>query len=117
MLTPLPELIASARAGLRCLDAATAMTELQLTGGQLIDVREAAEREALPVPGSVNIPRGILEMKVTELVPRADQPVYLHCATGGRASMAGEQLQRMGYTSVTVITCPVEVIRECQEAS
>ena len=116
MLTTLPELIASARAELHCLDAKTAMQELQQTVGTIIDVREPMELEASPAPQSINIPRGVLEMKVLDLIPEAEHPIYLHCATGARATLAAEQLKRLGYTRVTVITCPVEIIRQHQQA-
>jgi rhodanese-related sulfurtransferase len=116
MLTTLPELIATARASLRCLDAEAAMKELQNAGGTIIDVREPVELEASPTPHSINIPRGILEMKVMDLVPDPEQPIYLHCATGGRATLAAEQLERLGYSRVTVITCPADIVRQHQEA-
>ena len=116
MLISLPDLIASARANLRCLDAETALKEVQASGGTIIDVREPVELEAIPAPHSVNIPRGILEMKVVDIVTDADHPVYLHCATGGRATLAAEQLERLGYSKVTVITCPAETVRQHQEA-
>jgi phage shock protein E len=116
MLLTLPELIAKARTNLRCLEAETALKEIQTTGGTIIDVREPVELEASPAPYSVNIPRGILEMKVMEVVTDADHPVYLHCATGGRATLAAEQLERLGYSNVTVITCPIQIVRQHQEA-
>ncbi len=71
MLVTLPELIAKARAHLRCLDAETALKEIQATGGTMIDVREPVELETSPAPYSVNIPRGILEMKVMDVLTDA----------------------------------------------
>jgi rhodanese-related sulfurtransferase len=53
-------------------------------------------------------------MKISETVSASDHPIFLHCATGGRATLAAEQLVRMGYTEVTVITCPIDVICETQ---
>lgn len=116
MLLTIPELIANARANLRCLDAEAAIRELQANGGTIIDVREPVELEASPAPRSINIPRGILEMKVMDVVTEANHPVYLHCASGGRAALAAEQLERLGYSNVTVITCAVEVVRQHQES-
>ena len=116
MLVTLPELIAKARAHLRCLDAETALKEIQATGGTMIDVREPVELETSPAPYSVNIPRGILEMKVMDVLTDADHPVYVHCATGGRATLAAEQLERLGYSNVSVITCPIHTILAHQEA-
>ncbi len=117
MLKTLPELIAEARSGQHCIDAETAVGELANGSGVLIDVREPMELEACRTAGAVNIPRGVLEMKVGEICPDSEQPIYLHCATGGRATLAGEQLQRMGYSNVSVITCAADKIREIQQQS
>lgn len=114
MLKTVPELVAQARANLRCVDAATATAEVNENQGTIVDVRELIEVEQLNAPHSLNIPRGILEMKITELVPDENHPLYLHCATGGRATLAAEQLKRMGYQNVTVITCPIDTVREQQ---
>ena len=111
MLKSLPELIAQARAKLRCLEAAAALAEAAENNGLVIDVREAAEVEQTPVAGSHNLPRSMLEMKIVEQVRDAQQPLYLHCASGARATLAAEQLQRLGYQQVTVITCPIDQIQ------
>lgn len=114
MLKSVPELVAEARAHLRCVDAKTAMQEMQDNGGTIVDVRELVEVNNLAAPGSVHIPRGILEMKIGEVIPDEDHPLYLHCATGGRATLAAQQLVKMGYTRVTVVTCPIDTVREAQ---
>ena len=114
MLKTIPELVAQARENLRCVDAETAVAEVNENQGTIIDVRELVEVEQLGAPHSLNIPRGILEMKITELVPDAAHPLYVHCATGGRATLAAEQLLRLGYESVSVITCPINSVREQQ---
>ena len=116
MLKTLPELVAEARAHLRCLDAETAIGEIKANKGTIVDVREPVEVSATPAPHSVNIPRGILEMKVEQVIPDADHPIYLHCASGGRATLAAEQLHRLGYTNVSVITCPIDTVRHHQQA-
>ena len=116
MLLTIPELIADVRANLRCLDAQSAMAEMLATGGTAIDVRESGELSGSPAPRSINIPRGVLEMNIMEVAAEADHPLYLHCATGGRATLAAEQLERLGYSNVTVITCVVERVREAQES-
>ena len=59
MLKTVPELVAEARAGLRCVDAATALSEMKENGGAIIDVRELVEVNNLAAPISVHIPRGI----------------------------------------------------------
>lgn len=110
MLLTVPQLVAQARENVRCVDAATAQAEIAGNQGLLIDVREPAEVQAQPAKGSINIPRGVLEMKIGELCPRAEQPIYIHCATGGRAALAAEQLMRMGYRQVSALACGVDAV-------
>lgn len=105
MLKPATELLAEISRDLRIIDAALAREELGDNEGLLIDVREPGEVEALPNPAAVNVPRGLLEFQVPDLAPAPGQPIYLHCASGGRARLGAEQLARLGYSRVTVIGC------------
>ena len=114
MLITIPELIAEARTELRCIKAALAVAEAQQNDGILIDVREVAEARQSPAPHSVNLPRSMLEIKVLEHVKQAETPLYLHCASGVRATLAAEQLLRMGYEQVGVITCSFDQVRAAQ---
>jgi len=114
MLMTVPELLTQVRAELRLLDAASALPECEQKKGVLIDVREPAEVQAKTSPGSINIPRGVLEMMVLEKIKEASQPIYIHCASGARATLAAEQLHRVGYSDVTVITCPIDTVCEVQ---
>lgn len=116
MLRTVPELIAEVRADLRLLDAHAAMLEVADNNGTVIDVREPKEALEKPAMASVNVPRGVLEMLVTEKIKDADHPIYLHCASGVRATLAAEQLKRIGYTNVTAISCPIDSVREAQES-
>ena len=115
MLKTVPELVAEARSELRCVDAATALSEIRENDGTIVDVRELVEVNNLAAPRSGLIPRGILEMKITEMIPDENHPLYLHCATGGRATLAAQQLVKLGYTSVAVVTCPIDTVKEQQE--
>ena len=74
----------------------------------LVDVRESAEFESTSVPGAVNIPRGFLEFKIAESCPEADQPILIHCKTGGRAVLAAKTLSEMGYKNVGAYQGTVE---------
>ncbi len=112
MLKTLPELIKEASTGLRVVDANTARQEMKENQGVLVDVREPPEAAAHPAAGALNVPRGVLEVKMPEMVPDEDRPIYLHCATGGRARLGAEQLERLGYRRVTAISCGVETITE-----
>lgn len=117
MLLTIPNLIAQAAPNVRRIDAAAAFAECQGNGGLILDVREPGEVSGRPVAGSLNIPRGVLEMKLIEVCADADKPIYLHCATGGRAVLAAEQLQRMGYSSVSAISCGLDDVCKARENS
>ncbi|NCP64554.1 MAG: rhodanese-like domain-containing protein [Paraglaciecola sp.] len=113
MLKTVSDLIQEVKKNVRCIDAQTAMAERQLNHGLLIDVREPAEHLAKPAVGAINIPRGLLEMKMLELEKNPSQAIYLHCATSARAALGAEQLQRLGYENVAVITCAMDEIQRC----
>ena len=115
MLQPIPQLVLEIRASLRCITAEQAMKEIATGNGVLIDVRETTEVEAHPTPLSIPISRGVLEMKMSAQFSDADQHIYLHCATGARATLAAEQLQRIGYRQVSVITCGIDDICKWQQ--
>jgi len=110
MLKTIPQLIQEIRPNIRCLSAAEAKVERDENKGLLVDVREPAEAAERPTSGSINIPRGVLEMKLSQSHPNPETTIYVHCATGARASLSAEQLIRIGYTNVTVITCNLETI-------
>ncbi|WP_339080568.1 rhodanese-like domain-containing protein [Pseudomonas sp. TMP9] len=82
-------------------DADAAISEADL----LIDVRETDEFHAGHIPGAINIPRGLLEFKLSnqpELAQR-DQKLVLYCKTSGRAALAACSLKDMGYLHVLSI--------------
>ena len=85
----------------------------QLLAEQLalvIDVREPQEYAQTHADSAINIPRGVLEMQVIEKVSTSDFPIVLYCASSARAKLGAEQLEKMGYTNLYVITCPIDVI-------
>jgi rhodanese-related sulfurtransferase len=106
------EVVLEVTGKVRTVEAEAARLEILNSGGMLLDVREPAEVAVRAAQGSVNIPRGLLEWKLPELQPDPTAPVYLHCAAGGRAVMAAEQLGRLGYEKVTAISCGVESVCE-----
>ncbi|MDE3273358.1 rhodanese-like domain-containing protein [Pseudoalteromonas sp. G4] len=112
MLKTIPDLIKLASENVKKVDSAQAKAEIAQNNGLLIDVREPAEHAIKNAVGAINIPRGVLEMKLVEIEKDADRPIYLHCATGGRATLAAEQLQRVGYNNVTVISCKADSVCE-----
>lgn len=76
-------------------------------GALLLDIRDAPELEANGrADGSHHVPRGMLEFRADPATPfhdpelQFDRPVILHCASGGRAALAGKLLKDMGYQQV-----------------
>lgn len=67
----------------------------------ILDVREPKEYRAGHIPGAINIPRGVLEFKVTGKIPDKSTPILVYCKTGGRGALAGQTLMKMGYKNVT----------------
>jgi rhodanese-related sulfurtransferase len=53
----------------------------------------------------VNLPRGLLEFKLsaTPALEARDLKVVLYCKTSGRAALAANSMQSMGYLNVTSI--------------
>ncbi len=77
-------------------------------GAMLIDVREDSEYKAGHIPGTINIPRGLLEFQIWKKLgyPNAvdlNKTIYIQCLTGGRATLATDDLKRIGFTNVTAV--------------
>ena len=82
-------------------------------GAVLIDIREDNEYKAGHVPGTVFIPRGLLEFSIWKQLgyPKPvdmNQKIYVQCRTGGRATLAAADLQRAGFTNVTAVIMNIE---------
>jgi rhodanese-related sulfurtransferase len=74
----------------------------------LLDIREPAEFDALHIPGSICVPRGILESAadwdyddtVPELAGGRERAIVVICRSGNRSVLAAHTLQRMGFAHV-----------------
>lgn len=109
----LQQLVSETKASLHCMTSDEARNSIaEAADSVLIDVREPAEVAQKRVKGFINIPRGVLEMKIGELAPSADTPIYLHCASGGRAALSAAALAHMGYRNVHVIDCSCDSLIE-----
>lgn len=71
----------------------------------LLDVREPDEYAAGHLAGSVLIPRGLLEFKLssTPALSARDLKVVIYCKTSGRAALAAQTMKMMGYRNVCSI--------------
>lgn len=73
----------------------------------LVDVRDAPELTSTgKLAEAINISRGMLEFRADSSSPyhnpefRADRPVILYCASGGRSCLSGKALQDLGYERI-----------------
>ncbi|MBK2125866.1 rhodanese-like domain-containing protein [Fangia hongkongensis] len=68
--------------------------------GLLIDVREESEYARDHFPGATHLSRGVIEVKIENLIPNKDQKMYLYCGGGYRSALSAQNLQKMGYRNV-----------------
>ena len=66
----------------------------------LVDVREDNEWANGHLPGAVHLGKGIIERDIEQQVPDTSAKVILYCGGGFRSALAGDNLQKMGYTNV-----------------
>lgn len=74
----------------------------------LLDVREPAEFELLHIPGSINVPRGVLEQScewdydetVPELANGHKREIVVVCRSGKRSLLAADVMLKLGFTNV-----------------
>jgi len=111
MAKGLADFVADAKAAVK--EISTEEVAAKLDGSVLLlDVREPGELQAGFLPGALNIPRGVLELKAdlhfpmreSKLTDR-DQEIIIYCASGGRSLLAGATLQEMGFTNVSSMAC------------
>jgi rhodanese-related sulfurtransferase len=88
-----------------------ALNKILEEGGDyvLIDVRQPAEYYTNNIPGSVLIPRGVLELKIADenfwfdqyLYPPTDSTLIItYCKVGDRGTLAAKSLLEIGYKNV-----------------
>ncbi len=112
MIIPIADLIAAAKSQCNCIDQVAAKLFFDKhEDAIIIDVREPDEFSESCLVDSTNIPRGLLEMKITSVCDQHDTPILVHCGAGGRASLSVSTLQMMGYSNVHVIDAEFEDIK------
>ncbi len=100
------DLEAEAIAAITSYDATRAQTLLGDDTVVFVDVREPGELAANgKIPGSVHIPRGVLEYSIDPNHPRhneifsSDKTVVFYCAGGGRSVLATKLAKDMGVSN------------------
>ena len=80
----------------------------RLDSAIVVDIREADEYALGAIPGSVFLPRGVLEAGIVEYAADHDAEIVLYCATGHRSVLAAHSLQQLGYTNVSHLAGGIE---------
>ena len=79
----------------------------------LLDVRLPEEHDRGFIPGSVSIPRGVLEFRIASekvwdeeglYVPEKEEMLILYCKKSNRSPLAALRLNQLGYKNVKVLT-------------
>lgn len=113
MIKPASDFIADAQQLIKCLDPTQAKDLIENNKNIVVlDVREPAEASESKLACSINIPRGLLEMKIQGHCPNHDTTILVHCGGGGRASLAAARLKEMGYTSAHAITAKYDDLKK-----
>lgn len=104
----LMDFVKDAKSRIKEVDVTEAARLINEEGYKVLDVREPAEVAAGAIEGALNVPRGVLEPAADLQFPGANPALrdardanwVVVCRTGGRAALAADVLQKMGYTNV-----------------
>ena len=110
MFTPkktIGQLVAEAKQRIENVTVDQLKAELARGGIQLLDIRDVRERQKLGwIPGSLHVPRGMLEFWLDPTSPYysgkvdPEKRIVLYCAGGGRSVLATDVLREMGFPHV-----------------
>jgi rhodanese-related sulfurtransferase len=101
------QLIAATKKQVKTIDMATFKAAYDKQGlGLIVDVREPAEYADGFIPEAVNVPRGLLELRIWPYVGFPDKTdmnrqLTLYCGSGARCVLGAKSLQDLGFTNVT----------------
>ena len=95
------DFVREAKARVREIGAADARARYDADDGVVfLDVREPDETAHGTVPGSIALPRGLLEQKAHDVLPSLDLELIVVCRRGNRSALAADVLREMGFTDV-----------------
>ena len=108
------QLIATTKKQVKTIDMATFKAAYDKQGlGLIVDVREPAEYADGFIPGAVNVPRGLIELRIWPYVGFPDKTdmnsqLTLYCGSGARCVLAAKSLQDLGFTNVTAVDMRID---------
>lgn len=101
------QLVAEAKRRIENLSLEELRGELDRRQVQVLDIRDVRERHKLGwIPGSIHVPRGMLEFWLDPTSPYytgkvdPEKRIVVYCAGGGRSALAADILRTMGFPDV-----------------
>lgn len=90
----------------------------------VLDVREPGEFAQAHIPGSIHVPRGLLEAAcewdyddtVPELASARQRTVVVVCRSGNRSVLAADVMQQMGFADVVSLKTGVRGWNDFEQA-
>jgi rhodanese-related sulfurtransferase len=78
----------------------------------LVDIREDSEWGQGHAAGAMHLGKGILERDIEGRIPNKEAEIVLYCGGGFRSALAGDAIQRMGYTRVLSMAGGIKAWRD-----
>ena len=99
----------------------------QLAGDEpplVLDVREPAEFAMARIPGSINVPRGVLEQAcewdyeetIPDLARRCKRSIVVVCRSGNRSVLAADVMHLIGFADVVSLKTGVRGWNDFEQA-
>ena len=108
------EMASGYKSGIEAITVDTLKAKVEKTGDfLLIDVRQPSDYYTANIPGSVSIPRGILEFKIADAdfwmaqymyPPEKKSEIIVYCNAGNTSILAASALKSLGYKNVKSLT-------------
>lgn len=102
-ITPVADMVATARAAIAEVETADAIAMVDDPEVEIVDLRDVRERGRGHIPGSFHCPRGMVEFWVDPASPyhkpifAEDKKFVFHCASGWRSALTVQTLNQMGF--------------------
>lgn len=94
------DLVSEAKTRIREIDVPGAAAAISAGPVAVVDVREADEYRQGHLPGAVNIPRGVAEMGIPQVIPDRTARIICYCAGGNRSALVADNLRQMGWENI-----------------
>ena len=118
MILTAQDLVAAAKKNIKEIDVPSAKADLSKY--LILDVRAPGEFVSGSIPGAINITRGLLEFKIEnhpDFKDKRDADILVYCQTGGRAALATETLNKMGYVKAVSLAGGFNAWQESNEVN